>query len=123
MDCTNKRIAFTGIAAGFTRPEIHQAIAAAGGILVNSVSRTTDLLIAGESGVTGSKRENAKTFGTPIITAGDFMRTQHAVGADWPFGPTRKAGKKAKPLVQRKEVKQAFVDLRRNGGMKGFVGV
>ncbi len=67
---TGKNICITGTIAPFTREELKEIITANGGFFVSSVSKRTDLLIAGEEA--GSKLEKAKKLGVPLITADDL---------------------------------------------------
>ena len=57
-------IVITGTLDAFTRPELSERLEALGGKVTGSVSKKTDLLIAGESA--GSKLEKAQTLGVEV---------------------------------------------------------
>lgn len=121
MNCSGKRIAFTGIAARYDRSTIHQAIRAAGGIVDGAVTAKTDLLVIGEDPGNGeSKRAGAAKHGIPTMVAGDFMDIVQADIAGWPF-PERPT-KARKPKAAPKEVTQALRQLARKQNLPGFVG-
>jgi DNA ligase (NAD+) len=60
----------TGSLEGFTRDSAEAAAAALGAKVTGSVSKKTDLVVAGENA--GSKREKAETLGIPIIGLAGF---------------------------------------------------
>jgi len=60
----------TGSIPGFTRDQAEEAVRAAGGKTVSSVSKNTSLVVAGEGA--GSKRTKAESLGVRIIEASDF---------------------------------------------------
>lgn len=118
-----RRIAFTGVAQNYDRNQIHAAIAAFGATLDKSVTRHTDLLVTGESGVNGSKRKNAAQFGTPTVMADAFMqglRTGTPVPLRPPRAPRVATAKKSKRPP--KDVTAAIRSLAKEAAPKGFVG-
>jgi DNA ligase (NAD+) len=62
----------TGTLAGFTRPEAEEAIRAAGGKPVGSVSKKTDYIVAGDSA--GSKLTKAEALGVPVLDEAGFRQ-------------------------------------------------
>lgn len=62
----------TGSFESFTRQEIEERIRALGGTAAGSVSKKTDLLVAGEKA--GSKLAKAKSLGVEVIDEGEFVR-------------------------------------------------
>jgi len=118
MDCTGKRIAFTGIAANHSRNEIHAMIQARGGTLVNAVNAKTDLLVRGENPGNGTgKVENASKFNVPTMTASAFV-----AATTWSFGPPRVQPKQKKKPVPAKEVTASIKALSKQDVMPGYVG-
>lgn len=127
MDCTNKRIAFTGVSVNYDRSAIYSAIKARGGIVVNAVNRNTDLLILGENPGNGTgKRDAAEKHGTPTLMANQFM---NATGP-WPFSDRpsaaaerqkRAAAKKAQSQA-RKRVASAVNQLDKAQAASPYVG-
>jgi len=69
---TGKKICITGRIEPFSREELKELIEANGGYFVSSVSKKTDLLIAGEEG--GSKLEKAAKFGVEVIRVEELAR-------------------------------------------------
>lgn len=67
-----KTLVVTGTLEGFSRPEAEEAIRAAGGKPVGSVSKKTDYLVAGESA--GSKLAKAQELGVPILDEDGLRR-------------------------------------------------
>ena len=67
-----KSVVVTGTLEGFSRPEAEEAIRAAGGKPVGSVSKKTDYVVAGESA--GSKLAKAQELGVPILDEEAFRR-------------------------------------------------
>ena len=66
-----KTIVVTGTLENFTRQSINQAIKDNGGKSSSSVSKKTDLVVAGANA--GSKLEKAEKFGITVITEQQFM--------------------------------------------------
>jgi DNA ligase (NAD+) len=62
----------TGTVPGFSRDDIKRMIRAGGGRVTESLSRKTDLLIAGAD--PGSKLEKARSLGVRIMEADEFVR-------------------------------------------------
>ncbi len=67
-----KSVVVTGTLEGFSRPEAEEAIRAAGGKAVGSVSKKTDYVVAGESA--GSKLAKAMDLGVPVLDEAAFRR-------------------------------------------------
>lgn len=67
-----KTVVVTGTLEGFTRQEAEDAIRAAGGHPAGSVSRKTDLVVAGPGA--GSKLARATELGIPVVDEGAFRR-------------------------------------------------
>ena len=67
-----KTVVATGSFESFTRQEIEERIRALGGTAAGSVSRKTDLLVAGEKA--GSKLTKAKSLGVEVIDEGEFLK-------------------------------------------------
>jgi len=67
-----KTIVVTGSLEHFTRQKIQQAIKAAGGKASSSVSKKTDLVLAGAD--PGSKLEKARKLGVQVINEQEFQR-------------------------------------------------
>ncbi|MEY4396691.1 MAG: hypothetical protein RLZZ40_447, partial [Actinomycetota bacterium] len=63
-------VVVTGSIPGYTRDEAEEAVRKAGGKTAGSVSKKTDLVIAGEGA--GSKRTKAEELGVRIVDAADF---------------------------------------------------
>ena len=64
-------ILFTGTLSSMGRSEAERLAEKAGAIIVSSVSRKLDLLVAGAS--PGSKLEKAKTLGVRVLTEVEFL--------------------------------------------------
>ncbi|HBJ73548.1 MAG TPA: DNA ligase (NAD(+)) LigA [Actinobacteria bacterium] len=62
---TGVSVVITGSIDGFTRDSAAQAVVDAGGKIVGSVSKNTDVLVAGEKA--GSKLDKAESLGVPVI--------------------------------------------------------
>jgi DNA ligase (NAD+) len=67
---SGKTFVLTGTLPGLTRDEASAMIREAGGNVAGSVSKNTDFVIAGENA--GSKLEQAKKFGIPILGEAEF---------------------------------------------------
>ncbi len=67
-----KTLVVTGVLSRYTRDEIHERIARAGGKAAASVSKKTDYLIAGDKA--GSKRAKAEQLGVTILDEDEFDR-------------------------------------------------
>lgn len=65
-----KSVVVTGSIEGFSREEAEEAVRAAGGKPVGSVSKKTDYVVAGPGA--GSKLTKAQELGVPILDAGGF---------------------------------------------------
>lgn len=72
-----KTIVLTGTLAGFTRPELRDRLEGRGAKVSGSVSKRTDLVIAGEDA--GSKLDKAKQLGVEVWNE---ARLRQALGAD-----------------------------------------
>lgn len=66
-----KNVVLTGTLTGMTRKEAIEKLEALGANIMNSVSKNTDLLIAGESA--GSKLTKANELGIQIMTEEEFL--------------------------------------------------
>ena len=69
---TGMTFVLTGTLATMTRDEAKACIKAEGGKVSSSVSRATSYVVAGKD--PGSKYENAKTLGVPILDEGAFVK-------------------------------------------------
>jgi DNA ligase (NAD+) len=67
-----KTVVLTGSLTSMTRDKAAEEIRARGGSIVGTVSKNTDLLIAGEEA--GSKLEKAKQLGVTIIDEKEFLK-------------------------------------------------
>jgi len=65
-------VVITGTLQGYTRAEAEAAVQAAGGRATSSVSRRTDLVVAGEN--PGSKLDRARELGIPVLDEETFNR-------------------------------------------------
>ncbi|MCL1907305.1 MAG: NAD-dependent DNA ligase LigA [Propionibacteriaceae bacterium] len=65
-------IVVTGSVPGFSRDAANEAVLARGGKTSSSVSKNTDLVVAGEGA--GSKLDKATTLGIPIINSSEFAQ-------------------------------------------------
>jgi DNA ligase (NAD+) len=65
-----KSVVVTGTIEGFSREEAEAAVRAAGGKPVSSVSRKTDLVVAGPGA--GSKLAKAEELGIEVVDAAGF---------------------------------------------------
>jgi DNA ligase (NAD+) len=63
---TGLTVVVTGSIEGYTRDSIRDHLAEQGAKVTNSVSKTTDYVVAGEGG--GSKRTKAQKLGVPVVT-------------------------------------------------------
>lgn len=68
---TGKNVVITGSIEGYTRSQAKEAAEKLGANVQSAVSKTTDILIAGEAA--GSKLKKAQGLGTKIIDAGQFV--------------------------------------------------
>jgi DNA ligase (NAD+) len=69
---SGKTVVVTGTLEGFDRPAAEEAIRAAGGKAGGSVSKKTDVLVAGENA--GSKRTKAQELGVTVVDEAGFRR-------------------------------------------------
>ncbi|MDO8732464.1 MAG: NAD-dependent DNA ligase LigA [Actinomycetota bacterium] len=67
---TGVSVVITGSIDGFTRDSAGQAVVAAGGKVLSSVSKKTDVLVAGENA--GSKLDKAEALGVPVVSPERF---------------------------------------------------
>jgi DNA ligase (NAD+) len=67
-----KTVVFTGTLATMTRTEAERLVEQHGGRAARTVTRTSDLVVAGVS--PGSKLERARSSGIPIVSERDFLR-------------------------------------------------
>lgn len=67
-----RTVVVTGTLEGFTRQEAEEAVRAAGGHPAGSVSRKTDLVVAGPGA--GSKLARATELGVPVVDEAGFRR-------------------------------------------------
>ena len=68
-----KTVVVTGTLENFSRKEIENYIKSKGGRTSNSVSKKTDLVVAGEN--PGSKEEKARELGVKVMSEGEFVKT------------------------------------------------
>jgi DNA ligase (NAD+) len=68
---SGKKVVFTGKAEAFSREEFQDIVRRFGGVVSDSVSKNTDLLVAGENA--GSKLDKAKALGVKILGDREFM--------------------------------------------------
>ncbi len=83
---TGRTVVVTGTLGRMSRDAARAAVVAAGGKVTNSVSRATDLLVAGTGG--GGKRAKAASLGVPIVGERAF----HAILAGEEPPPHRPSG-------------------------------
>ncbi|MDP2288322.1 MAG: NAD-dependent DNA ligase LigA [Actinomycetota bacterium] len=67
---TGVSVVITGSIEGFTRDSAGQAVLDAGGKVLGSVSKKTDVLVAGENA--GSKLDKAEALGVPVVSPERF---------------------------------------------------
>ena len=72
---SGKKVCVTGRIEPFTRDEWKEVIEASGGFVVSSVSKSTDLLLAGEEA--GSKLAKARKLGVETITTRELQNILH----------------------------------------------
>lgn len=77
---SGKSVVITGTLENFERPRAEAFIRALGGHPSSSVSRKTDILVAGEGA--GSKLDKAKEYGIKIIDEGTFIAMLKESGAE-----------------------------------------
>lgn len=65
------KVVVTGSVDGFTRDGAAEAVRAAGGVPVSSVSKNTTVVVAGPGA--GSKRAKAQELGIPVVDQQDFV--------------------------------------------------
>jgi DNA ligase (NAD+) len=64
-------VVVTGSIEGYTRDSIRDHLTGKGAKVTNSVSKTTDYVVAGEGG--GSKRDKADKLGVPVVTLDELF--------------------------------------------------
>ncbi len=69
---SGKKVVLTGTLERYTRKEAEELIGAAGGEVVSSVSKKTDLVIAGENA--GSKLEKARALDIAVMSETEFAK-------------------------------------------------
>ena len=74
-----KTVVITGTLEGCTREEAGALVERQGGRIVSSVSRNTDLVIAG--GKAGSKLTRARELGVEVVSEEDFLRRLEEAGS------------------------------------------
>jgi DNA ligase (NAD+) len=67
-----KTLVLTGTLPTWSRAEATRRIVAAGGRVAGSVSRTTDLVVAGDGA--GAKRDDARALGVEVIDEAELAR-------------------------------------------------
>lgn len=67
---TGVSVVITGSIEGYTRDSAAEAVTSAGGKVVGSVSKKTDVLVAGENA--GSKLDKAEALGVPVVSPERF---------------------------------------------------
>lgn len=78
MPLSGKTVVLTGTLATMTRQEAEEAIARLGGKVTGSVSKKTDLVIAGEKA--GSKLEKAEKLGVSVMDEAGFRELLESQG-------------------------------------------
>ena len=73
-----KTVVITGTLEGITRDEAGARVESQGGRVVSSVSRNTDLVIAGDKA--GSKLARARELGVEVLDEEDFRRRLQEAG-------------------------------------------
>jgi DNA ligase (NAD+) len=99
-----RTVVVTGSLEGFTRQEAEDAIRAAGGHPAGSVSRKTDLVVAGPGA--GSKLARATELGIPVVDEGGFRRLLAGEPLDAVLGAAAAAdpgGRRSEPGGHRAE--------------------
>jgi len=71
---------FTGSLQGWTRSEVERMVEDNGGRATSSVSSQTDWVVAGEG--PGSKLDDARAEGVPVLSEEEFIETLQDAGAD-----------------------------------------
>lgn len=69
---SGKKVVITGTVEGFSRKELEDKVRALGGKAQGSVSKATDLVLAGEAA--GSKLDKARTLGVKIIEGDELYK-------------------------------------------------
>lgn len=67
-----KKVVLTGTLSGFSRTQAEEIIEAQGGSTSSSVSKATDIVLAGENA--GSKLDKAKALGVYIMSEDEFLK-------------------------------------------------
>lgn len=71
-ELSGKKIVLTGTLENYSRDEASEVIRALGGVTVSSVSKATDICLAGENA--GSKLDKAKSLGVQIMNEDEFKK-------------------------------------------------
>jgi len=72
LKLSDKMFVLTGTLSKMSRDEAKEKVRALGGNISSAVSKTTDYIVAGEN--PGSKYEEARRLGVPVLTEADFLR-------------------------------------------------
>ena len=75
-----KKIVFTGGLAAIGRREAKELVESLGAKVVGSVSKNTDLVIAGED--SGSKLDDAQKLGVEVLDEAGFLELLKSVGVE-----------------------------------------
>lgn len=71
-ELSGKKIVVTGTVEGYSRKDLEEALRAHGAKAQSSVSKATDLVLAGEKA--GSKRQKALELGVPVVEGDELLR-------------------------------------------------